>query len=776
MSSPASDDPWPTLPFSSKETPAVLLTLDEESGLKPGERLGSYELLASLGKGGMGTIFRARHVRLKKEFALKILSPRLACDQAAIRRFEREIEALGRLEHVHLVRASDAGVENGVPFVVMELLDGTDLAKLIEQRGAWLIGLACEVVRQAALGLQHAFERGLVHRDIKPSNLWLTPAGVVKVLDLGLARLGDEESSAAEAMTGAGMWIGTPDYMAPEQILDSHNADIRADLYGLGCTLFHLLSGEPPFDSSTYPTLRHKREAHLQEPPPNIRQLRPDVPVELAKVAARLLAKRPQDRYQTPAEAAAALAPFADHAGLVRMLAADQATRTLKLAALHKRRRPNWLALGLGLMTVALGLMVWRSFGSLASPAEKSASDQALAPLELAAPIKVGVLFSLRGSMASGGSAAHDAAQLAIEELNQQGGLLGRQIVPIHADGESDHRKFAAWAEKLITEDGVCALFGTRASCNRKAVRPIVEKHDNVLFYPMQFEGLEDSPNIIYLGATPNQQMLPALDYMLGNYGKRRIFLVGSDYVFPHAANAILRDFIGTKYHEAQVVGERYIPFGSTEVQDTIRAIQQTKPDLILSTINGDTNSAFFRGFERAGLRPESTPVLSFSMGENDLLSLGEVGAGHYAAWSYFQSIDRPENREFVRKFRDRFGTRRVISDAMETVYVGIHLWAQAVQSAGTVEPRAVRETIKGRSLEAPEGTVRVDPATCYVRRVMRIGRIGADGQFEILSNTGRAYPPEPFPSTRPREEWERFLRELYTSWGNRWLDVGTQR
>jgi len=301
MPSQFSDDPWQT--FSAP--PAAVLG--------PGRVLGSYQLLAPLGNGGMGMVFRARHVVLKKEFALKVLSPRLACDADAIRRFQRETEALGRLEHPHLVRASDAGVIDGMPFLVMELLNGADLAQLTVERGPWPIAEACAAVLQAALGLQHAFERGLVHRDIKPSNLWLTPAGQVKVLDLGLARLCDE---GAVPMTEAGAWMGTPDYIAPEQILDSHTADTRADLYSLGCTLFHLLAGDPPFGASTHPTLRQKSEAHLREPPPDIRIRRADVPAGLAAVLARLLAKRPEDRYATPAEAAAALTPFAADARL----------------------------------------------------------------------------------------------------------------------------------------------------------------------------------------------------------------------------------------------------------------------------------------------------------------------------------------------------------------------------------------------------------------------------------------------------------------------------
>lgn len=300
--------------ISHRFTPQAPERPSGSSDLAPGCRLGSYELLQRLGSGGMGELFRARHLLLKKEFALKVLSARMSNDAEAARRFQRETEALGRLEHEHLVRATDAGMIEGVPFVVMELLDGMDLARLTVQRGAWPVAEACEAMRQAALGLQHAHERGLVHRDIKPSNLMLTTTGTVKVLDLGLARLCQEGDSGS--LTRPGITMGTPDYIAPEQILDSHTSDIRADLYSLGCSLFHLLSGEPLFGKLTHPTIARKHAAHLNEPPPDIRSRRPDVPVELAGVLAKLLAKQPEDRHATPAEAAAALRPFAAGAKL----------------------------------------------------------------------------------------------------------------------------------------------------------------------------------------------------------------------------------------------------------------------------------------------------------------------------------------------------------------------------------------------------------------------------------------------------------------------------
>ena len=251
----------------------------------------------------------------------------------------------------------------------MELLDGTDLARLTERTGPWPVADACAAVRQAAIGLQHIHERGMVHRDIKPSNLLLTRAGVVKILDLGLAQLG--AGSEAGPMTEAGRMMGTPDYVAPEQILDSHAVDIRADLYSLGCTLFQLLAGEPPFGKATHPTLARKREAHLSETAPDVRTRRPDVPEQLAAVLARLLAKRPEQRFGTPAEVAAALEPFAAGARLERLLEGDgpparpmdeRSTEIVSVSRKMNRRR--WLALGTPVAAAGvLGPLSWWWFG-----------------------------------------------------------------------------------------------------------------------------------------------------------------------------------------------------------------------------------------------------------------------------------------------------------------------------------------------------------------------------------------------------------------------------
>jgi formylglycine-generating enzyme required for sulfatase activity/tRNA A-37 threonylcarbamoyl transferase component Bud32 len=278
--------------------------------------LGQYILLERLGEGGMGQVFKARHRLMNRTVALKLIRNEVITHPQAVRRFRQEIEAAAKLSHPNIVLAHDANEVDGKHFLTMEYVEGTDLAKLIKQQGPLPVEQACDFIRQAALGLQHAHERGLVHRDIKPSNLLLVkaqgaqPARVVKLLDMGLARLradDDTDSAPTHELTKAGTLVGTADYMAPEQAVDSHSADIRADIYSLGCTLYYLLTAQPPFPHGT---VMQKLFFHNQEEPQPLETVRVDLPDGLAAVVRRMMAKQPADRYQTPGAVAEALAPF----------------------------------------------------------------------------------------------------------------------------------------------------------------------------------------------------------------------------------------------------------------------------------------------------------------------------------------------------------------------------------------------------------------------------------------------------------------------------------
>jgi urea transport system substrate-binding protein len=387
-------------------------------------------------------------------------------------------------------------------------------------------------------------------------------------------------------------------------------------------------------------------------------------------------------------------------------------------------------------------------------------------------PIRVGVLHSRSGTMRISELPVIDAVLLAIDEINSKGGLLGRPVEPVIADGESDEADFATEAERLISDHKVCTIFGCWTSASRKAVVPVVERHNHLLFYPVQYEGLEQSPNVIYLGLVPNQQILPALRWLVGFENKRRWFLVGSDYIFPVAANAIIRD---EAKRGNEIVGEEYFLLGSTEVGSVVRKIVEAKPDLIVNTINGDTNVAFFRELRRAGVKSSDTPTISFSITDAELSAVRprDVG-GDYAAASYLHSIETPENQAFLERFATHYGPERVVSDAMQSAYVGVQLWAKAVVAAGIDHPEAIRAAVKTQSVDAPQGPFHICPDTQHAVQTARVGRIDESGRLMQVHHSERPIQPEPFPSSRTKAEWLAFLDEHYRRWGNRWSNPGT--
>ncbi len=384
-------------------------------------------------------------------------------------------------------------------------------------------------------------------------------------------------------------------------------------------------------------------------------------------------------------------------------------------------------------------------------------------------PVRVGVLHSATGTMAMSEAAVQEATLLAIGELNAAGGLLGRPVEAVVADGRSDPEQFAAEARRLIGDEGVSVIFGCWTSSSRKAVKPVVELNNHLLFYPLQYEGLEQSPNIVYTGAAPNQQVMPAVSYALRHFGPR-VFLVGSDYIFPRAANRIIRDQVAALGGE--VVGEEYVPLGATDFAAAVSAVAAAQPDVILNTVNGDSNVALFRALRAAGITPERTPTVSFSLGENELAQMGTADkAGDYAAWNYFQAVDTAENRDFIAAFRERYGAERVTSDPMEAAYFGVLLWARAVEEAGTTEPAAVLAKIRGEGMHAPGGLVYVDGPTQHTWKHVRLGRIRPDGQFDIVWSSENPVRPMPFPLLRARGDWEEWLRALHEEWGGQWIN-----
>ncbi len=365
--------------------------------------------------------------------------------------------------------------------------------------------------------------------------------------------------------------------------------------------------------------------------------------------------------------------------------------------------------------------------------------------------IKIGVLHSLSGTMSSSETPLVDAVRLAVEEANQSGGVNGAQIEMIVADCRSDANYCAQQAEKLITQDKVQALFGCWTSACRKAVKPVVERHHHLLFYPVQYEGLEQSPDIIYTGAAPNQQLIPMVSWALQQRGKRA-YLIGSDYVFPRTANQIVKKLLLAQ--DGHLVAERYVALGEQQLDAIVRDIATQHPDFVLNTLNGDSNQYFFRALRQAGVRAEDIPVFSTSIAEAELAAMEpELMAGHYVAWNYFQSIPSEENRAFIERFRRRFGEERVLDDPMEAAYIGVNLWVNAVRSTRSLDMHTVKIALTQQTLAAPEGIVAVDEGTRHLWKQVRIGRARADGQFEIVWQSGHSMAPAPFPFFIPHAE-----------------------
>ncbi len=380
-----------------------------------------------------------------------------------------------------------------------------------------------------------------------------------------------------------------------------------------------------------------------------------------------------------------------------------------------------------------------------ASPAEGS---PAASPAASGDTIKVGILHSLSGTMAISEKSVVDSTQLAIDEINTAGGIMGKQIQAIVEDGASDWPTFAEKAKKLIEQDEVVVVFGCWTSASRKAVLPVFEEKNHMLYYPVQYEGQECSKNIFYTGAAPNQQIEPSVDWLLENKGKD-FFLVGSDYVFPRTANTIIKAQLAAK--GGKTLGEDYLPLGNTEVAPIIAKIKAALPNggVIYNTLNGDSNVAFFKQMQGAGLTAEKYPTMSVSVAEEEVQAIGkEYLLKQYAAWNYFMTVETPENKKFVDAFKAKFGESRVTNDPMEAGYISVNIWKQAVEKAGgagtPTDLEKVREAAYGQEFAAPEGPVKMLP-NHHISKTVRIGEVRDDGLFEIVYSTPAPVDPIPW-------------------------------
>ncbi|WP_298398391.1 urea ABC transporter substrate-binding protein [Sphingobium sp.] len=357
--------------------------------------------------------------------------------------------------------------------------------------------------------------------------------------------------------------------------------------------------------------------------------------------------------------------------------------------------------------------------------------------------VSVGVLQSLTGTMAISEMTVKNAEMLAIEEINAAGGVMGKTINALVEDGASDPSTFAQKASKLIESDGAVTVFGGWTSASRKAMLPVFERTKNLLWYPVQFEGNECSPNIMYSGAQPNQQALPALEWAVAQ-GHKSFFLVGSDYVYPRTANLILKKHI--EKGGMQVLGEAYVPLGGTDFSGVIAKIAQAKPAMIINTLNGDSNVAFFKQLQAAGISTKTMPVMSFSIGEQEAKAMGAtLVEGSYAAWNYFQSLPGDANAKFIAAYQAKFGKDAAITDPMVHGYLDVYAWKAAVEKAKSFDPDAVRKaaaTLGG--FDTPMGKVSFAANQSLTQKAY-IGKLKGDGQFEIIADSGKDIAPEPY-------------------------------
>ncbi len=369
------------------------------------------------------------------------------------------------------------------------------------------------------------------------------------------------------------------------------------------------------------------------------------------------------------------------------------------------------------------------------------ASSMAGAAWAQVEPIRIGVLHSLSGTMAISETTLRDVMLLLVEQQNARGGVLGRPLEAVVVDPASDWPRFAELSRELIEGQGVSAVFGAWTSVSRKAVLPVFEELNSILFYPVQYEGQESQRNVFYTGAAPNQQAIPAVDYLL-DQGVERFYLAGTDYVYPRTTNQILEAYLLAQGVAAEDIIVNYTPFGHSDWQTIVSEIaafgSTGRPAAVVSTINGDANVPFYNELAAQGISAEDIPVIAFSVGEEELAGL-DTGplVGHLAAWNYFMSVDTPENDAFIEAWHAFIGDEgRVTNDPMEAHYIGFNMWVQAVEAAGTTDVDAVIDAMVGVAVPNLTGGLSSMGANHHITKPVLIGEIQSDGQFSVVWET----------------------------------------
>lgn len=405
--------------------------------------------------------------------------------------------------------------------------------------------------------------------------------------------------------------------------------------------------------------------------------------------------------------------------------------------------------LRVGVALLAATTMLTAGCGSRAGDTDTAAAQDCV---DTSGPsVKVGAINSLSGGLAVSESVIHDAIVMAVEQINAEGGVLGKQLDLLSEDGASEPTTFAEKAQKLVNSDCVAAVFGGYTSASRKAMLPVFEGSDALLYYGQQYEGLESSPNIYYSGATTNQQIIPSLDYLKAQ-GVKSLYLVGSDYVFPRTSNAIVKAYAAA--NGIEIKGEDYVPLDSTNFSTIVNKIRSADADAVFNVVVGGSLTSFFREYNSAGLTAETMPVMSMCVGEEEVKSIGAASlVGQLSSWNYYQTLDTPANAAFVADFKKRFGADRVTSDPMESAYTAVKLWQASVEKAQSFAVPDIQGAAGGVSVDAPEGTVTIDGENHHVTKTARIGKVAPDGLIQQVWESPQPITPDPYLKEYPWAE-----------------------
>lgn len=783
----------PRLSASHREGAIAMHSSSSYAFLSPGQsseelgRLGPYRILKILGEGGMGIVFEAEDPQLQRRVAVKVLRPG-RYDESIRQRFLQEARLAASLNSDLVVTIHQVCDDPNSPYMVMELLEGESLDSYLTRKGTLPFSEALLIARKVAEGLCVVHSKSLVHRDIKPGNIWLERTGDplspfrVKLLDFGIARTLNGDSK----LTMEGRIVGTPSYMCPEQAC-GQPLTARSDLFSLGCVLWAMLAGESPFArENSMLSIRAVAEADLPAP----RERLPNVPQPLIDLVTRLLSKDPADRYEDARQVVDQIRAIEAWQVVIGTNSADMPTIVNAVAPIRRRRMGlgAWIGVAVFVMAALIGILFEINRFMTAGPNSDNPQESAKTNPSVAdpanqgvpavipvvasrPPLKVGILHSLTGPMAASERSVVDAFVFAIDEINAAGGLLGgRQIEPVIRDGKSYDNEFARQALDLIDHEKVVSLFGVWRSSCRQLVEKVCQEKNYLLVYPASYEGLEESPHVIYMGGTANQQITPGIKWAYAFLGKRKFFLVGTDGMFSRGSHEIISDELAEL--GASVVGNEYHSVSDTDFSAVARQIVESEADIVVNTVVGLGNIHLFASLRKVGIKADSVPVLSLNVTEEELRSMaprGELIAGNYSTLSYCQSLKTPLNEQFIARFHKRFGSTRVVTDPMVAAYNGMHLWALAVQAAQSEDVDNIRREIVLQKFEGPEGLITIDPKTQNAKRYALIGEVNKHFEFDVAWTSPRPVDPQPYPPTRTPAEWDEFVRSVRTRYGHRW-------